>query len=235
MLLVLAVLLLGMLVVSYLLARAAPAGTNGIGVAVTAYLVFGAATTIGAGLGFLFGLPRARLTDELSRALGTDTGSNAASIPSTVTSRYLANSNLIKVSDWVTTIVVGLALVNIVHVVPGLQRLGAALSQPLGATPYAGTVGLAIVIGGALAGFQLEYLWTSIRVRELLEEAENRANGQVPIILNLTVAQAKKLTAGSVKFEPPSGAGDNDIIVTQNLISKPSAPRGVEIEVTVKK
>ena len=72
------------------------------------------------------------------------------------------------------------------------RRLGAALKTPLGGMPYSATIGVAATVGGAVAGFLLTYLWTSVRVRELLEESERQSQRDVvPKLLNRTIAEAK--------------------------------------------
>jgi hypothetical protein len=89
------VLLVSMIVVAVLLALASRNG----GAGVTAFVLFAAAAAVGAGLGFLFGLPRARVAD----LAGDGSATNAAPTSTTKASTYyLTNSNLIKVSDWLT-------------------------------------------------------------------------------------------------------------------------------------
>ena len=56
----------------------------------------------GAGFGFLFGLPRSRVSD-----LTADGSTEVPAPPAKASTYYLTNSNLIKVSDWLTTIVIG--------------------------------------------------------------------------------------------------------------------------------
>jgi len=60
-----------------------------------------------------------------------------------------------------------------------IEQLGAALKAPLGGMPYSATIGVSVSIGSALAAFLLAYLWTSIRVRELLEDSERESQGGV--------------------------------------------------------
>ena len=61
----------------------------------TAFLLFVAALTVGAVLGFLFGLPRARVADLTG---GGDTGTDPAT-GGRASTFYLANSNLVSVSE----------------------------------------------------------------------------------------------------------------------------------------
>jgi hypothetical protein len=62
-------------------------GTADVGVGVAAFLLFMAAVSVGSALGFLFGLPRARLTDQLTTPDSTHHDGRSPS------SHYLANSN----------------------------------------------------------------------------------------------------------------------------------------------
>jgi hypothetical protein len=172
---------LGICVISFLLGVAAFSTAEGwrssLGIGVTALLLAAAAWLVGSILGFLFGLPRARLTDQVTVPGGPNP--QGAAQPSLSAARYLANANLIKVSDWLTTIVIGLGLVNLGKAVPALKNLAEALNEPLGASPYAGVVGLSLVVAGVIAGFMLAYLWTSMSVRQLLEEIEMEEAGGV--------------------------------------------------------
>jgi hypothetical protein len=115
----------GIFLVSISLVQSIPPSA-GAGVAraagVVVFLLFGAAGAVGAAAGFLFGLPRSRVVDMTTT--GGQTG--AASNPPPSTS-YLTNSNLIKVSDWLTTIIIGLGLVNLRKVPAAVEQLGAAL------------------------------------------------------------------------------------------------------------
>jgi hypothetical protein len=79
-------------------------------------VIAGSCSFLGGGLvGFLFGIPR-----------------SASSGQATPTGEYQANSNLVEVSDWLTKIIVGVGLVQIGRVVPGLSKLAASMKAPLG-------------------------------------------------------------------------------------------------------
>ncbi|WP_250037843.1 PASTA domain-containing protein [Paractinoplanes maris] len=212
-------LLFSMIVVSVLLALSS--GNGGAGV--TAFLLFVAASAVGAALGFLFGLPRARAA-EASEAAAND--GRAATF-------YLTNSNLIKVSDWLTTIVIGLGLVNLGKVVPSLRSLARALHDPLGATAYAGVVGISLLIIGLLAGLILNYLWTSIRVRELLEEAERQNRQTVPDLSNQTLAEARQAASRSnVTLLVPDGVPDNALVTRQAVPPGATVPSGTAVAIS---
>jgi hypothetical protein len=175
------VLLVGVSVLSVgVMASAGPKPAAGaIGAGVTMFLLFAASAAIGAALGFLFGLPRARFTDELSGvAASTGATGGAPVAPRHPSAHYLANSNLIKVSDWLTTIVIGLGLVNLGGLLPALRTLATALKDPLGGTAYAGAIGISVMVIGVLAGFVLVYVFTTIRIRQLLEDSEDQEDSE---------------------------------------------------------
>jgi hypothetical protein len=102
---------------------------------------------------------------------GRQTGGDISERPETGT-HYLANTNLLKVSDWLTTILIGLGLVQLGRLIPAIGDLADALEAPLGGTSTAGTFGVTVVIGSVITGAILAYLWTSVRVRQLFEESE---------------------------------------------------------------
>jgi hypothetical protein len=133
-----------------------------LGVGITAAGLFLAAAAIGAMLGFVFGLPRSRSAPSED---GEATTSSAGS-------HFLANSNLLKVSDWLTTILIGLGLVQLGRVAPALTQLADAVEAPLGGTSNAGAFAVSVMVAVAVAGALMAYLWTSIRVRELFEQVE---------------------------------------------------------------
>ena len=224
-LIVVIVLIVSMVVVAIMLAMA----THDGGAGVTSFVLFAAAAAIGAGLGFLFGLPRARIADLA--------GDGTAPAPTPVTKAstyYLTNSNLIKVSDWLTTIAIGLGLVNLGKIGPAVRDLGHALHAPLGNAAYSGAVGVGVLIVGLLAGFILDYLWVSIRVRELLEESESQYQQHVPELRNRTVAEARE-TAGARNFRlvVPPGTPDDAQVVEQTLPPGVAVPSGTGLTVTM--
>jgi hypothetical protein len=154
-----------------------------LGVGITAAGLFLAAAAIGAVLGFVFGLPRARF------AAASEDGEASTS---SAGSHFLANSNLLKVSDWLTTILIGLGLVQLGRVAPALGQLADAVEAPLGGAANAGAFAVSVMLAVAVAGALMAYLWTSIRVRELFEQVEEDFDDlqrAVAISLQADVAQ----------------------------------------------
>jgi hypothetical protein len=109
-----------------------------------------AAWLAGSLLGFLFGVPRFQ---------SVRTESSGKVDPAT----YIPNTNLEQISDWLTKLIVGAALVQLHEIADGIGELsaqiGAAIDRP----------GSAVVAGGVLvlnacAGFMWGYLWCSLRI-----------------------------------------------------------------------
>ena len=138
------------------------------GVGFTAAAIILAAATIGVLFGFLFGLPRARFID---KETGQRTDEDARK-PARTGEHYLMNTNLIRVSDWLTTILVGVTLIQLGNIAPAARSLADSLESPLGGTANAGAFGLALAITAGIGGAVLFYLWTSVRVREIFEASE---------------------------------------------------------------
>ncbi len=206
-----------------------------VGVGVTAFLLFVAAASVGSALGFLFGLPRARLTDQLSIAPGgAGSGAGAGAAASSASNHYLANSNLIKVSDWLTTIVIGLGLVNLGSAVPALRTLAAALQAPLGGAAYAGAVGISILLGGCIGGFVLFYIYTCIRVRQLLEDSD-RQSERVPDLAGLTLGAAEQVMSGSgLRLAVDADADQEAVVVDQQPPAGERVPVGSAVAVQLR-
>lgn len=204
-----------MLLLSWIWALSHPqpmaGGVGRLSYGVTLFVVFAAAGAIGAALGFLFGLPRARVSDPLT----LPSAQSAPAADHAPGRTYLANSNLIKVSDWLTTIVIGLTLVNLAKIAPAARRLSGELKEPLGGSPGASALGMGVLVFGAVCGFILMYLYVSIRIRELLEDSED-SEVAVPQFVDLDVATARRLATGlSIALSLPTGATDTRTIDAQ--------------------
>ena len=110
-------------------------------------------------IGFLFGIPRtlqgdkARLRDIPSR----DT-ENVNDIHHQ--GRYQANTNLEQISDWLTKILVGVGLTQLILLPSALQYFSATIAPALGGLPSGGTFSIAILIFFSVDGFLIGYLWT---------------------------------------------------------------------------
>ena len=204
---------------------------SGLAAGLTAFALSGAAAAVGAGLGFLFGLPRLRDTPVGGEsAIAIDPSTNAPK-----GAHYLTNSNLIKVSDWLTTIIIGLGLVNLAKVGPALGDLSNTLKKCLGGACYAGIVGVSVMTITLVTSIILCYLWTSLRVRELLEESENFLEGGTPSLIDKTIAQARA-TLGATPLKLAVGMeGVSEGVTIIGQTPAPGAPASVGGTVTVTK
>lgn len=135
-------------------------------------LMSGAAAFVGALLGFLFGVPR---TLQQARTDGTVNGeaptegapTNGSSRP-----RYLVNTNLEQISDWLTKIIVGIGLTQL-NTIPGRAWLYAGAFAPaLGGTETARVLVLVLVVCFATDGFFFGYLLTRLFLTEAFMRAE---------------------------------------------------------------
>jgi hypothetical protein len=137
---------LGLVIVA-IYASATPAFAVTFGV----LAALGAAAWLSGGvLGFLFGVPRLRAASAQS---------NASSAAST----FVPNTNLEQISDWLTKIIVGAALVQLRVIAEDVNGLALAVGQALG------TRGGAVISGGVMVlyfagGFMWGYLWCSLRI-----------------------------------------------------------------------
>jgi hypothetical protein len=128
-----------------------------IWIAGAALLITAAAGGVGALLGFLFGIPRTLQREGTADEDGP---------------RYLANTNLEQISDWLTKILVGISLVQIGNAGAALSSLSEALGPMLGDEPASPGIGLALCIVASLSGFLLSYLWTRVRLKHELQIAD---------------------------------------------------------------
>lgn len=138
-----------------LYAALAPQGSIADGMAWAAYMV--ATASIAAIAGLIFGVPRMRSDYQPSQ-----------------TERYLANSNLEQISDWLTKVLVGAALVQIAAVPSALAAAGRWLGEGL-TVSNADAFSCVAVLYGAGVGFGGAYLWARLRLRVLLEATDRNA------------------------------------------------------------
>lgn len=136
------------------------AGTSSSGgaflvVLATALGLVSSAGLLGGFVGMLFGMPREAQT--------------RGDVPASQ-ARYAYNSNLLRVSDWVTTILVGLSLVSLRSIPGALSAFADWVTPALGGGPSAGPFGVFVTVAAFAAMFMLLYIWSSIPLRGHLEE-----------------------------------------------------------------
>ena len=166
-----------------------------------ALLVFIATASIGAIVGFLFGVPRplsesgpgaASAAAAASSAAASPAGSAAGAAAAAPTQAALsapaaspgwyANTNLTQVSDWLTKIIVGVGLVEATRV-GGVAQDIAAYVRPL---LFGGDFGAALVVPalmliGLIVGFMYCYLFTQLFLAALMAQTAEAISRNVDL------------------------------------------------------
>jgi hypothetical protein len=132
-------------------------------------------------LGLLFAVPRALQERPQTPPGGGSTtpsqpapGGAAPQPANTTVARRLfqTNANFERLSDWLTSIIVGLGLVNL-NSLPGyLRNMGTYFAIGIGLPFEAGGAILAIILHFATCGFLFSYLITRLYLTQALEDAE---------------------------------------------------------------
>ena len=145
-----------------------------------------AALALGAFVGFLFGLPRTLTSSEvraarLAAATASPHGGNAPSDPAVAGGPGSeVNTNLEKISDWLTTIIVGVGLTKLEEIPRGLESFGENVAL------YFGFGGKIFGIGGGLffliAGFFLSYVGTRVKLSLIFVWSELTNRGAASIL-----------------------------------------------------
>jgi hypothetical protein len=117
----------------------------------------------GATLGFLFGVPRYKSADGTSAVTAAPQAPAAQAVMA-----FSPNTNLEQISDWLTKIIVGATLVQLVPIVQGFAGLCLWIAVEMKQPPAAVFAG-GILVFFFFAGFMWGYLWCSIRIfREMV-------------------------------------------------------------------
>lgn len=179
---------IGIVVLSALSATAAQF-TGWVAAVGISLLVFFSAAAVGAAFGFLFAVPR--LLSDLSVSDGDlpaakpdkRPGAADSGAPGTLSSRLLrSNTNLERISDWLTTMLVGVGLSQIGAIGTTLGQFSEFLAKSAlvfpgasGMAPSAGAlpaVGPMILIFGVVTGFLCVYVYTRVILSGLFNQAE---------------------------------------------------------------
>jgi len=147
----------GIVLTSLGFAAASHHASSFLAVFASALAVAAAAAVVGAVLGFLFGIPRTLQSESAGSGEGT---------------RYLANTNLEQISDWLTKILVGIGLVQIGKLPAAVANLADALKPMLGDSAGSGGFGGSLCVFSALFAFLLMYLWTRVTLKQELQRAD---------------------------------------------------------------
>jgi prokaryotic YEATS domain len=138
-------------------------------------LLWGMALTVaGAGIGFLFGIPRVLQKD--ARA-GDGAGSNMVDpprVPRAKAYEQRVNTNLEEISDWLTKIIVGFGLIELREVPTFFMRLARRVAMSFGAASelYVSAAASIVLLFGT-GGFLFGYLITRLYLQGALKRAES--------------------------------------------------------------
>jgi hypothetical protein len=182
----------------------------------TGIVVGAAALFIGGLLGFLFGIPRTLQRSGATPPSSTPPDANSAT-PSADTSNgteFQANTNLEQISDWLTKILVGVGLTQIVPILEKLRSLSLTVSRALGGTsancvPLTNcdnnSFAMALILFFLVVGFLFAYLWTRLYLpgafRRADRELDSLRAGVEEVNLKLKDAQTNLLGTGKANSE----------------------------------
>lgn len=119
---------------------------------------------MGALLGLIFGVPRSNRRNS-SLVNSKDNYGVRAMLP------YGGNSNLEEISDWLTKMIVGIALINWKDIVVVISSLVRKLEASLGGD-FFGIMALGLIGAYFGIGFAMGYVWSRVFLPRLLSEAE---------------------------------------------------------------
>lgn len=172
-----------------------------------------AAAAVGGLVGLLFGIPRGILNlDSTTPATGAAGAPTAAVAPVASptprttalppSAKYLENTNLVQVSDWLTKILLGAGLTQLGRAPRALSSLGRALAEGVGTGTSAQVFAEAIVVLNLTSGFLYGYLLTRLRLGAALSEADalNQA-------VSAASAEVKQTTPAAEPDTPPASVG----------------------------
>lgn len=151
---------------------------RGTSVASSGVMFGGAALLIGALIGFVFGIPRTLQQDQPvsdQKDVNAENKSNAKETKA----RYLANTNLEQISDWLTKILVGVGLTQLTTFPSKLMQLSEYMAKGLGNFESSQTFALSILIFFLVCGFLYGYLWARLFLARLLRAADAGAVGEL--------------------------------------------------------
>lgn len=159
-------------------------------------LLWGLACMTGGGfLGFLFGIPRS-----------SGSGDADARPAKGVTSGAVVNTNLERISDWLTSIIVGGTVTQLANIPDWMLRFGRLyhkLLSPTGASPMGGDwvlAGIASTVLFIVIGFLSAYLITKLYLVGALKRADDPTVQQITRISTLSTVEMEALEAAPLHY-----------------------------------
>lgn len=173
-----------------------------------------AAAAVGAGLGFLFAVPR-------PKAAAPDGSELATTAPSPIE----------QVSDWLTKIIVGLGLAEFDAIQAALWRTAVSAGAGMGGRPIDRTVVLAVLIVYGVLGFLTAYLAQRLVLNPALATSETETKHEYASTLqNAVRSEVQSLTADI----EPSVSADGTSGTTTGAGAQPDASAKSTLEAVAK-
>lgn len=176
-----------------------------------------ASFSVGALVGFIFGIPRtigaakrfgeaesAKEKEEREKREEKTEASTEGVTPeraAAIAAQYAPNTNLEEVSDWLTKILVGVGLVQIHQVSGAVEDLADGLASGLGAQGF--PVAVTLLIAFTITGFASAYLYTRLRLPSAFELATTKITESISQSTTETVrAQTDALALVQKQLSP---------------------------------
>lgn len=147
--------LFGALALLLILVGGYATATKGVGVFASGALIIVCGCAIGLLFGLLFGAPHS--TDQSSSTSGRGI--------------LILNTSFDQMSDWLTKILVGVGLTQLVGVPSRLQALGNYLSPALGGVETSANVAVTLVLASSVIGFLISFVFTKLVLSPDLADA----------------------------------------------------------------
>jgi len=185
-------------------------GALGIGL-----LIVFTAAAVGAVLGFLFAIPRILSTDPK-----IESPAGAGTNPVTGKRRLASNTNLDRVSDWLTTMIVGVGLSQITQVNSSLIEFRNFIAMTVkpceaGACALPG-ISPMLLIFGLVGGFISFYLFTRLKLSKPFQEVERQFDPPLAAADAAIVKEVAKVVSKE------KGEGENPAVQTVLASEQPS-------------
>jgi prokaryotic YEATS domain len=154
--------------------------TAGLRPALMMLALQGAATLVGGFVGFLFGLPRFDYAAREAAAATPAAPATRATAPAAAGAvaatqatagktpvRYRPNANLDEIADWLTKIIVGIGLTQLLNIGPNLRNMAAYIVKECGTGCPSQPLVASVIVFATVAGLLFGYLWTRLRYVKL--------------------------------------------------------------------
>lgn len=192
-------LLIGVVLVAFALPGALPAADpnrEGKAFVLAGFLIVLLFVSIvaGCGIGLLFGVPRMRTDPILSALSNKDAPNNSARA-------LYTNTNLERISDWLTNGIVALTLVNLNKLGDFLAGFGAVVSEQLFGLAIASVLAQVIVVFGSVLGFMFGYIQTRTALAQAFYAMEDLFDGFERPKLEMVASQDSRRVTEPRKLE----------------------------------